>query len=144
MDEPQQIRDPQLLAPVFRYAFEAWMQTAQEQVPHVELRISETRRTLERQRWLYAQGREEPFLGKRVVTWTMSSRHRWGLAADWFIYRPRTREIEWGEASYLYVYKLTPPSLFGLRTLHGDLVHLEHIYASNMVTDAATLGLYRA
>ena len=51
------------LAPVFRVPFLAWLSAAEATLPHVEIRVTETRRTRQRQEWLFAQGREEPFLG---------------------------------------------------------------------------------
>ena len=46
---------------------------------NISIVISESRRSLERQKWLYAQGRTRP---GAVVTWTLKSKHIDGLAID--------------------------------------------------------------
>ena len=45
----------------------------------LHIMITETWRSKERQEWLYAQGRTRP---GAVVTWTLQSKHRDGLAID--------------------------------------------------------------
>lgn len=49
------------------------------EISEVDFTVMEGKRTLERQRELYAQGRTAP--GK-IVTWTMNSRHIEGKAVD--------------------------------------------------------------
>jgi peptidoglycan L-alanyl-D-glutamate endopeptidase CwlK len=54
--------------------FKAYME--QQGLP---VRIGEVRRSYDRQRWLYAQGRTRP---GPVVTWTLDSKHLRGRAFD--------------------------------------------------------------
>lgn len=131
------------LAPIFREPFEGWLTAAQTRVTHVTFRVTETRRTLERQQHLYAQGRQPPFEKSPVVTWTLESRHRWGIAADFVMIRNDTKEPIWGGSSYEWLYRLVPPEHFGLAHLGsvGDWLHLELFYADAAVRDAGVLGL---
>lgn len=71
------------LNPAFRAKFErvrrdldAWLAV---HCPGRYVIVTEGKRSLARQLWLYAQGRTRP--GK-VVTWTMKSKHLDGLAVD--------------------------------------------------------------
>ncbi len=130
------------LHPIFLAPLQAWLRTAEDRVPHVEFRVTETRRTLERQQWLFAQGREEPYLAAPRVTWTLDSRHRWGLAADLAMIRKSTGEAIWEISSWKWVYAQVPPAHYGLRHL-GPLewLHLEARYADEMIEEAEVLGL---
>src|SRR5690606_33448758 len=130
------------LAPVFRVPFLAWLAAAEAAVPHVEFRVTETRRTLERQRWLYAQGREAPFLDSPERTWTLDSRHRWGLAADLAMIRKETGEAIWEVSSWSWLYRFVPPEPFGLRTLQPtEWCHVELRFADEAIADASALEL---
>jgi hypothetical protein len=132
------------LAPIFRYPFEAWLADARRTVSHVTFKVTETRRTLERQRWLYAQGREDPYLTVPEVTWTMDSRHRWGLAADIAMIRKSTGEAIWEISSWQWLYRVVPPEVYGLAHLGPrEWVHLEYRYADEAIRDQA-LGLHQA
>ncbi len=55
--------------------------------------VFETRRSLERQRWLYGVGRTHS-LRRKPITWTMFSRHLAGKAADII---SRSRGWDWPE-----------------------------------------------
>jgi hypothetical protein len=126
------------LAPLFRAPFEAWLNAAQDAAKHVRLFHTETRRTLVRQQGLYAIGRTAP---GRIVTNTLNSFHRWGLAADLAMQRP-TGELVWSEDSWRWVYRQVPPEHYGLRTLDPfELVHLELWWAADAVREADRLGL---
>lgn len=130
------------LAPLFRIPLEAWLDAARAKVQHVEFRVTETRRTAERQHWLYAQGREEPFKKAPMVTWTRDSRHRWGLAADLAMIRKATGEAIWEVSSWSWLYRVVPPHEFGLRHLAPkEWVHLELWLADAAIADAQHLGL---
>lgn len=130
------------LAPIFRTAFLAWLTAVQEHVPHVEFRVTETRRSLARQQWLYAQGRQAPFLDAPKVTWTVDSRHRWGLAADLAMIRKATGEAIWEVSSWQWLYRVCPVEPFGLRHLGPtEWVHLELRYADEAIGEARLLEL---
>ena len=130
------------LHPIFRAPFEAWFAHVSREVPHVEFRCTEGRRTLKRQEWLYAQGRTPPHDRNPRVTWTIDSRHRWGLAADLAMIRKNTGEAIWEISSWKWVYAQVPPARYGLRHL-GPLewVHLEYRYADEAIQEASVLGL---
>jgi len=149
MAEPKKHKDLELLAPIFRYAFEAWLNEAQATIRHIEFRVNETRRYADRQAWLWRQGREAPYLDKPIVTWTKESLHQWGLAADWFFVRLNQDGVPienavWEADSYRWIYRTVPPGPYGLRTIEGDYCHLEYVLAKEAIAKADELGLYRA
>jgi peptidoglycan L-alanyl-D-glutamate endopeptidase CwlK len=71
------IRDISRLKPAAKKACEMFMAECKRQ--GVDIFITETLRTKERQEYLYAQGRTRP---GQIVTWTLNSRHMTGLAWD--------------------------------------------------------------
>lgn len=71
------IRDIESLMPSAKAACNAFLDECKSR--GLPVRITETLRTEKRQAELYASGRTKP--GK-IVTWTMNSRHRTGLAWD--------------------------------------------------------------
>lgn len=75
--EPPQVRELAQLEPRFRAAVESFL--AEASAKGTKLKVLETKRSAERQAWLFAQGRTRP--GK-IVTWTMASRHLTGEAVD--------------------------------------------------------------
>lgn len=137
------------LAPIFLAPLEAWLAEARSQVEHVEFRVTETRRTEARQRWLYAQGREDPYRKSPVLTWTLDSRHRWGLAADLAMIRrdengKPTGPAIWEISSWQWLYRVCPPQEWGLRHLGPtEWVHLELWLADAAIADAREIGLTR-
>lgn len=145
MPSPTPNRDVDTLAPIFRAPFLSWLETAKERVKHVEFRVTEARRTLPRQAWLYRQGREEPYLDSPVVTWTMDSLHRWGLAADLAMIRRATGEAIWEVSSWQWLYRTVPLEPFGLRHIGPrEWVHVEYRYADQAIEEAQALGLVRS
>ena len=70
-------RDLDNLTPETKLLAEYFLETAKEQWYH--LLITEWRRSLERQKALYDQGRTRP---GAIVSWTMNSRHLKGIAFD--------------------------------------------------------------
>ena len=130
------------LHPLFRAALAAWLAEAADQVRHVDFRVTEGRRTLDRQRWLYAQGRTPPHDRSPTVTWTLDSRHRWGLAADVAMIRRASGAAIWEVSSWDWLYRTVPPEPFGLRHLAPkEWVHLEFRYAEEAIAEAVTLKL---
>lgn len=142
MPTPPVGREINDLSAIFRVPFVAWLAAAETTVPHVEFRITETRRTLARQQWLYAQGREEPHLNAPQVTWTLDSRHRWGLAADLAMIRRATGQPIWEVSSWQWLYRTVPLEPFGLKHL-GPLewLHVEYLFADQAIASAASLQL---
>lgn len=89
------------------------------------------------------QGRVEPFLNRPKRTWTLDSRHRWGLAADLAMIRRETGEAVWAQASWRWLYEVAPPGRYGLRHLGGvgDWVHVEFGCADALIEEAGLFGL---
>lgn len=137
--EPPQDRDPASLYPPFRGLLETYVAFAQGCTLH-EVRLGECRRTEARQAWLYAQGRVN---AARVRSWTMESRHRWGLACDLILIDRATGRPVWDERVWLELYAAAPPAWFGLTTISRELVHLEHAAADALIARAEALGLYQ-
>lgn len=143
--EPPADRSLSSLAPLFRVPFLAWLEHVSSQVTHVEFIVTETRRSLDRQRWLYAQGREDPFRNRPERTWTLDSRHRWGLAADLAMMRKETGELIWEVSSWAWLYRVYPLEPYGLRSLAPrEWVHVELYFADAAIRDASALGLWQA
>lgn len=129
------------LHPLFRARLERWLAQARATFPQFVIRVGETRRIRERQEWLYAFGRTRP---GPVRTYTLNSRHRWGLAADLVIIRRTTPwRAEWDWRVWRAVYKAVPPEQYGLRTLDFEMVHLEAIEADQLIAAASQHGLYQ-
>lgn len=76
-DVTSQIRDISRLAPAAQKACNLFMAECKRE--GVNIFITETLRTKERQQYLYQQGRTRP---GQIVTWTLNSRHMTGLAWD--------------------------------------------------------------
>ena len=145
MTSPPIDRSVLRLHPLFRAPFEAWLAEAADKVRHVEFRVTETHRTLERQAWLYAQGRTPPHDRSPRVTWTLDSRHRWGLAADIAMIRRDTGTAIWEVSSWRWLYQTVPPERFGLKHLApAEWVHLELFYADEAIAHASAHGLVQA
>jgi len=117
---PNPDRDLSKLDPQFRAQFEAWFTGAQAAFPQFTFGVTEALRSAERQAALWAQGRTMP---GPVVTWTRHSRHQDGLAVDWHL--AQDGRALWDPRLYAAVYEAVPLEPFGLRTLEGDLVHVE-------------------
>jgi peptidoglycan L-alanyl-D-glutamate endopeptidase CwlK len=129
------------LHPDFRAKLERWLAQARATFPQFHIRVGETRRTAERQAWLYASGRSRP---GPILTYTLNSNHRWGLAADLVIVRRRTPwRAEWDWRVWRAVYKAVPPELYGLRTLDFEMVHLEADNAAKLLQYPEVHGLYQ-
>ncbi len=122
------------LAPAFRIPFLSWLAAAESTLTHVEFRVTETRRTEERQKWLFAQGREAPYLGAPQVTWTLDSRHRWGLAVDLAMIRKSTGQAIWEISSWQHLYRVVPLEPYGLTHIGpAEWVHVEHLLSDELI-----------
>lgn len=120
MPEPAQQRSLDLLRPDFRKRLEAWLKVARVAAAPMTIGVHETLRSAERQAWLWEQGRSRP--GQKV-TWTRHSKHQDGVAADFHLIKDG--RAVWDAPVYEALHRAVPPENFGLRTLPGDLVHLE-------------------
>jgi hypothetical protein len=138
--EPPQVRDPELLHPLFRAPLEQWVVFAQRFTP-LEIRVGETLRTLERQCWLFALGRSLP---GPVRSWTLNSKHRWGLAADLILVDRLQNTAVWDESVWRKLYADAPPQWFGLTPISKELVHLESMAAAQIIDRATELGMRQA
>lgn len=139
MTEPKKINAMNALYPAFREKLEHWLAQARATFPQFNINVSETRRSAERQRWLYASGRTRP---GPILTYTMDSKHRWGLAADLVITRKITPWFPiWDYRVWQRVYTAVPPSKHGLKSLEFELVHLEDADADRLIANAPKLGL---
>jgi hypothetical protein len=78
--EPPVHRELGRLDPEFRARLEAALDDAR--AAGIDPAVLETWRSPQRQRWLWSQGRVEPFLKAPKRTWARRSRHQDGLAAD--------------------------------------------------------------
>ncbi|MEM1891694.1 MAG: hypothetical protein QW105_02190 [Nitrososphaerota archaeon] len=135
--EPPQIRDSDALHPVFGAPLAAYLEQANKVLTHVLIRPSETIRSVERQAWLFAQGRDPTMIAqgfRRQVTWTLDSMHLYGLAADLVMIRRSNNQAIWETTSWQWLYRVVPPTDFGLTSLAPtEWVHLEHICAKELI-----------
>lgn len=139
---PPRINSLDTLAKIFQVPFEAWLAHVSSNVTHVDFVVTETLRTLERQRWLYSQGRYPPYENVPEVTWTLDSRHRWGLAADIAMIRKDTGQPIWEISSWQWLYRVYPLEPFGLKSLAPrEYVHIELFLADDAIREASALGL---
>lgn len=123
------------LYPDFAERLQRWLLQASVEFPQFIFRITETRRTLERQKYLYSIGRTRQPLGK-VVTYTLDSMHRYGLAADIAIIRKATKQAIWDWGVWERVYTKVPPGKFGIERLRWEMPHLQMKDADAMASEA--------
>lgn len=135
--EPKASREMDGLHPVVRYPLEAYLARANALLTYVDIYPSETLRTVERQAWLFALGRDPALIAqghRRARTWTFDSKHLVGLAADLVMVRKGTKEALWDETSWQWLYQTVPPESYGLRGLNPrEWVHLEHLASDVLV-----------
>lgn len=135
MNEPAQIRDPNLLNPMFKAALDAWRLYASAYAAGYSIHYGETLRTQERQDWLWKEGRDNDHPKK---TWTQTSVHQYGLACDIYLTDAQGNAV-WDSLKYKQLYAVAPPSLFGLVHLGGigDWVHLQYATAEDLAKTRA-------
>ena len=107
-----QVRDLNLLNQEFRGRLERWL--AAVRASGLSVMVLETHRTRARQEYLYAQGRTRP---GNVVTWTLDSLHRRGLAAD--VVPTPGGVISWSVADYKRLHEAAPPEMYGLELIRN-------------------------
>lgn len=108
----------------FAERLQRWLLQASVEFPQFIFRITETRRTLQRQKYLYSIGRTRQPLGK-VVTYTLDSMHRYGLAADIAIIRKASKQAVWDWPVWERVYLAVPPQKYGIERLRWEMPHLQ-------------------
>lgn len=138
MIEPPKNSSHDDLYPPFRADFERWLAQAQATFPQFHIKASETRRTLKRQQWLFSRGRTAKIDAQGnpipMVTYTLLSKHRWGMAADLVVTRKTSpKDAIWDWRVFQAIYKAVPPAKYGLRVLDFELVHLEMMNADQVI-----------
>lgn len=116
ISEPARCTDPESLWPPFG-------DRVAKLIERMEARgfdpvVFEARRSLARQKWLYGCGRTH-HLDRRPVTWTLSSKHLVGKAAD-IVSRSRL----WSWPEFYTVLKAEARAL-GLTTLKQEACHVQ-------------------
>jgi D-alanyl-D-alanine carboxypeptidase len=119
---PPQVRDQTHLHPEFKTKLQAWLAAAKK--AGFNILVYETTRTLDRQKYLYGQGRSGVAYGRggSVVTYTLDSLHRYRCAVD-LVPLGRNGAANWGGYGSLYV--AVPPSKFGLEILNFERPHVQ-------------------
>jgi hypothetical protein len=129
-----------------------WLKQVEAEFPQFDVRVLETRRTYQRQAWLFGQGRtaaqcqaagiEGAWANPNAnqVTWRMDSLHRFDLAMDFALVRvngpgSQDDDLTWLGQTYLNVLAKVVPEKFGLRSLAriGDYGHLEDLNALSLI-----------
>jgi peptidoglycan LD-endopeptidase CwlK len=134
MKEPAQNRTLNALHPLFHKPFDQWLEATR--AAGFNILVYETFRTPERQKYLYAIGRTIAPIG-RVVTYTLDSCHRYGIAADIVPLDAKGRAM-WN--GYDRLYKAVPPSAYGLELLDFERPHIQ---LSGGQARAVKLGIKR-
>ena len=81
---PARVSDINSLSPTFRKKFDLWRTEVKAKYPNAG--IFEARRSVDRQKYYYAQGRYKPYQNNKVITWTMQSKHLTWDAVDVIFY----------------------------------------------------------
>lgn len=134
---PTQNRDLNALNQEFRGRLERWL--AAVRGAGLSVMVLETHRTRERQEYLYAQGRTRP---GNVVTWTLNSLHRFGLAAD--VVPTPNGQISWSVPDYQRLHAAAPPEMYGLELIKnasGGVLEWPHLQIQGGYEAAARLGV---
>ena len=141
MFEPAKDRNPLHLHPEFLKRVQAYCAAVNHAFPSYYIALGEGRRTLTRQRWLYSLGRTWWTRHFKVVTWTLNSMHRWGLADDLVLTTRSNRSVAlWDTRLWQHIYAVMPPSKYGLETLvpieynHVQIQHAEHVVATKSLS----------
>lgn len=132
-----QNRDLNALNQEFRSRLERWL--AAVRASGLSVMVLETHRTRARQEYLYAQGRTRP---GNVVTWTLDSLHRRGLAAD--VVPTPGGVISWNVADYQRLHAAAPPEMYGLeliRNASGGVLEWPHLQIQGGYETAARMGI---
>lgn len=133
MPIPQPNKNMDALHPLFRRPVELWLKDVRAYYPGYEIRVTETGRTLERQKYLYSLGRTRPNpdFGMRYVqvTWTLATMHRLKCALDWVPLNRRTGKVLYEARVYDAIYKRFPPAHYGLELLtdRGRIIEYPHL-----------------
>lgn len=134
---PTQNRDLNALNQEFRGRLERWLDAVRG--AGLSVMVLETHRTRERQEYLYAQGRTRP---GNVVTWTLNSLHRFGLAAD--VVPTPGGQISWSIPDYQRMHAAADPGMYGLELIRNDrgqVLEWPHLQIQGGYDTAKRLGV---
>ena len=144
--EPKQNRSLDDLDADFRTMLERYIQAVNKAFPNITMSVSETRRTTERQKWLFSQNSDTRWLtncdGVRF-----KSMHQFGIAADLFIVDKKTGKSIWDARVWRSVYARIKPEAYDLELIPQELVHVQlkgsqkHYHSGTL--DAAFIKLHR-
>ncbi|GHG37616.1 hypothetical protein GCM10017784_35050 [Deinococcus indicus] len=139
-----QNRSMDALAQAYRDCIEPWL--AAVRAAGLGVMVIETHRTRERQEYLFGQGRQGvPYARSGdVVTWTLDSLHRYGLAAD--VCPVVNGTISWNVADYQRLHRAAPPAKFGLELItnkSGGVLEWPHLQIAGGYAAAQRLGITR-
>lgn len=124
MVEPQKNRNLDALDADFRLCVERFLTQANAEFPQFEIRVGETRRTQERQAWLYRQNTRDRWVTNCDGVRTKSM-HQYGIAVDLVIIRKSTGRAEWDARVWRTVYNRVNPAEYGMELIPQELVHLQ-------------------
>lgn len=124
MVEPQKNKSLDALDADFRRNLEGWLAVARAKFPQFEIRVGETRRTQERQAWLYRQNTPHRWVTNCDGVRTKSM-HQYGIAVDLVIIRKSTGRAEWDARVWRTVYNWVDPTEYGMELIPQELVHLQ-------------------
>ena len=123
MNVTERNKDLNALTPQMKKQFTLWLNDVRKAFPKLNIRIGETKRSLDRQKYLFASGRTRK--GK-ILTYTLDSRHIIGEAVDIFLTNKLTPFIAiWNVKVYKEIYLKVPPRNYGLEILDFEMVHLQ-------------------
>lgn len=114
--EPARMNNIELLEPIFREKIRELLRRMK--TAGFEPWLFETKRSYERQVWLYAQGRVIA-RDKKPITWTIKSKHRESKAAD-IIEMSKL----WGNPTFFKRLRIEAVKL-GLKVLNREGCHVE-------------------
>lgn len=124
MREPPRNRSLDDLDADFRACLIRWLFQANAQFPQFEIKVGETRRTVERQNWLYRQNSPTRWVTNCDGINTKSM-HQYGIAADLVIIRKENGEAVWDSRVWRTVYAMVPPERYSLELIPQELVHVQ-------------------
>jgi hypothetical protein len=145
MFEPKVDKDTANLHALTRGRFKNWKRQVEAEFPQFSIGITETRRSRARQNYLYGIGRTH-HRNQKPVTWTLESRHLYGLAIDWHVVRRLTGRADWNPDVFRTILERVPPERYQLKSLAsiGDLAHLEVMEADHLISIGRPLGVKAA
>jgi hypothetical protein len=125
MQEPPMRKDTVRLNGVFRDRLQNFLNAANKVLPGWEIRLIETVRTVDRQKWLKATSTKTHWKTDKDGVLLLSL-HQYGVAADIGIFSRRDGHYITGTQAYIDLYRAVNPSEYGLETLiPAEYAHLQ-------------------